>query len=107
MGLGNKGRQKEAGGIRRLALLCSTNPRGGSQGWNTQTPWWMQNGSLGLSPLKALVGDCLDQIYAYETSRSSKAQPSSWPTKGRGSKLGGREGWGWGELAHCVDCLRG
>lgn len=38
MGLGNKGRQKEAGGIGRLALLCSTNPRGGSQGWNTQTP---------------------------------------------------------------------
>lgn len=34
MGLRNKGRQKEAGGTGRLALLCATNPRGES----TRTP---------------------------------------------------------------------
>lgn len=64
MGLRNKGRQKEAGGIGRPALLSSTNPRGGSQGWNTQTPLvdaeW-------LPWVESFEGPCwgfLDQIYA-------------------------------------------
>lgn len=63
MGLGNKGRQKEAGGMGRLALLCSTNPRGESQGWHTQIPFadveW-------LSWVESFEGPCwgfLDQIY--------------------------------------------
>lgn len=100
MGLGNKGRQKEAGGIGRLALLCSTNPRGGSQGWNTQTPWWMQNGSLGLSPLKALVGASWTKLMPKKLPDLPRLSLLHGPPEAGGSKLGGREGSGWGELAH-------
>lgn len=36
---GIKGVEKKAGGMGRLALLSSKNPRGeNTQGWNTQTP---------------------------------------------------------------------
>lgn len=57
-----KGGEKEAGGRGSWHHCAPADPRGESQGRGqespakSRSPWWMQNGSLGLSFLKTPIG---------------------------------------------------